>query len=50
MYCVLFLSSALPSQGNTIDLHYAVPVGGMTSFECGIKQGALGEFYSPIWI
>ena len=45
-----FLSPALPSQDDTIDLHYAVPVGGMTSIECGIKQGALGEFYSPRWI
>ena len=46
---VYFLSSALPSQDDNIDLHYAVPVGGMTSIECGIKQGALGEFYTPRW-
>ena len=50
MYCVLFLSSALPSQNISINLHCTTTVGSDIGIECGIKQGALGEFYAPRWI
>ena len=30
-------------------MYYAVRVGGTVTLECGIKQGALGNSYSPMW-
>ena len=47
---MLFLSSALPCQNISINLHRTTTVGSDIGIECGIKQGALGEFYAPRWI